>query len=120
MLLGFLNIANTAIPVLSLAHLLGLPESPIGIHTPIIIVRLLGAQSGLVVDRVHTLNNVPRVAIVPASAPGITNTAARIDQTIAPIVSIAELLLVQERQRICELQSLQARRLAEVEETALD
>ncbi|MCX7681727.1 MAG: chemotaxis protein CheW [Anaerolineae bacterium] len=49
---GVINVHSTAVPVVDMRCLFDLPEAPVHLYTPIILVRLHGVMVGLIVDEV--------------------------------------------------------------------
>lgn len=50
---GVINFRGRIIPVVDMRRRLNLPRQPYGLRTPIIISRLNGRATGMIVDRVH-------------------------------------------------------------------
>lgn len=63
-LVGIMNLAGEAVPVIDLAHRLGLSDSPAyRMDNPVLLTRVGGRQAGLVVDDVLGVKRIPRGAI---------------------------------------------------------
>lgn len=63
-MLGIMNLAGDAVPVVDLARRLGLPDmAPYRLDNPVLLTRAGGRQVGLVVDDVEGVKRVPREAI---------------------------------------------------------
>lgn len=116
-LAGFLNLGRTLIPILRVTRLIDAQETPIGLHTPIILLKDAESRIGLLVSRVLQLNRTSRSALTPIAGHPIADHAANLDGQVVPVVSLAHLLLQQERRRIAELQQAEAHRLQELVES---
>src|ERR1700741_5330936 len=63
---GFLNLRGTALPVLRVATLLGLPQDSLDLHTPIVILRA-ALPLALLVNRVTGIAALPADGLLPIS-----------------------------------------------------
>ena len=117
---GFLNLGGTAIPVVRLDRLFGLPESRPGVHTHLVLLRPTGSSTALLVDRAAEVVTVPDTALVPLGAGSCFNDCADADVALpgrtAHLLAPERLLLAQEQRRIAELQAEEQRRLDELEQ----
>jgi purine-binding chemotaxis protein CheW len=71
-LAGFLDLRGTAVPILRLDRLFGLPEQPPGLHTPMIVLHGVRVPIGFLVNSVR--------AIVPVRAEELLDVPA--DRTL--------------------------------------
>lgn len=116
-LAGFLSLGPTLIPILRVNRFIEVQETPLGLHTPIILLNNTELRIGLLVSRVLQLNRICRSALTPIAGHPIADHAANLDGQVVPVVSLAHLLLQQERRRIEELQQAEAHRLRELAES---
>ena len=118
-LLGFLNLRQEAIPVISLRRLLGLPAVPPGLYMPIVVLKTRSHRIGLLVDRAEAVCPADSIHLQPVLEGHIFNDCAdcRFDSDGCEIALLRSdrLLLKEERQRLFELQSEAARRLRDLE-----
>lgn len=56
---GVINVRGKAVPVINLCRYLRLPQSPLRLHTPIILVQTADRLVGLVVDQVLDVISLP-------------------------------------------------------------
>lgn len=56
---GVVNVRGTAVPMVSLCRHLGLPDTRLQLHTPIILVQTRGRMVGLIVDEVIDVLKLP-------------------------------------------------------------
>lgn len=110
-LAGFLNLEGNAIPVLRTARLLNLSATPITLNTNIIVVRGNVGAWGLIVGRVNQLIATPRDAFTTMSTSGLVGSAIRLNGKIVPLISVKDMLLKAESERIAELRILHQSRL---------
>lgn len=119
LLAGFLDLADSLVPVIRLHHLFGLPEAPPKLWTPLVIVRDAGRRLALLVESVtHTLS-IDADAILPLPLQHVANQyligVVRSDNDAISILSPQRLLLEQENRAIAQLQQLAQQRIAELE-----
>ncbi len=118
-LLGFLNLRQEAIPVISLRRLLGLPAVSPGVYMPIVVVQTGNRRMGLLIDRAETVCPANTAGLRPVAEAHIFNDYAGYcfdaDGENVAILRSNRLLLKEERDRLFELQSEAARRLADLE-----
>jgi purine-binding chemotaxis protein CheW len=57
---GVMNFRGDAVPVIDLRRCLGMPETSLNLHTPIILAMVQGRTLGLIVDEVLGIVSVPR------------------------------------------------------------
>lgn len=116
---GFLNLRGVAIPVIRLHRLFGVPAAPIGLWTPLIILRCRDLRLALQVDKVHRILNVSRHEIAPVPSGHVVNDCVegivRTAEESVLVVSASRLLLQQENQALAEQQQLAQERFREFE-----
>ncbi|MGH7243006.1 MAG: chemotaxis protein CheW [Phycisphaerales bacterium] len=115
-LAGFLNLRGVLMPVLRMTRLLDIPDQAAAFEQPTCIVFLQSgdARMGLLATRVHQVIDVERHAIVELASRGITPTAVQFDASIVPLISVDDLVLKQEHDRICELRLVLERRIQDL------
>lgn len=118
-LLGFLNLRQEVIPVISLGSLLGLSAVPPGLYMPIVVLKAPNHKIGLLVDRAETVCPSDSIHLHPVLEAHIFNDCAdyrfEADGCEVAVLRSDRLLLKEERQRLFELQSEAARRLRDLE-----
>jgi purine-binding chemotaxis protein CheW len=118
-LAGFLNLAGTAIPVLRLGHLFGLPDQPPGLHTPLVVLRHPDTHLALMVDRVTRILAVSADAILPLPENHSFNDCVEGMVTDADhvvlLLSPERILLEKEQQCLAEFQDREQARLRDLE-----
>jgi purine-binding chemotaxis protein CheW len=117
-LAGFLNLAGTAVPVLRLDRLFGLPEQRLGLYTPLIVLRLPESRLALLVEAVSRIVPAPPDAFaVPDnhSFNDCVTAVATVDGEVVLLLSAERLLLDKEQQCLAELQDREQARLRELE-----
>ncbi|MBO1074192.1 chemotaxis protein CheW [Roseomonas marmotae] len=121
-LAGFVNLGGEPLPVLALAHLLGLRDGAAeedGLYRHIVVVRdmLPGADAGLLVDRVQDLQAVPPGWLRPAppeqSLNGCVAAGLAMPDGFVPVLDPARILLAQEQASLEELTRRASGRLRE-------
>lgn len=117
-LAGFLNLAGDPLPVLSTANLMEIHAEPPGPEASIIVVKHPGGRFGFLAHAVRQITPAAPDAIVPLASPVRTESAARIDGRIIPILALDELVLRQEQARIKELRLSYQQRLQQLPEAA--
>ena len=119
-LAGFLNLGGAAIPVVRLARLLGLPEQPVGLYTPLILLRSAGSPLALLVDAVRSIELIDEQAVVPVGENYCFNDCAEglvtLGESRIVLLSEQRLLREQEQRRIAELADIEQARLAALQE----
>jgi purine-binding chemotaxis protein CheW len=119
-LAGFLNLGGTAVAVVRLDRLFGLPDQPVGLYTPLLILRQVDPPIALLVDRVSEILTIPQEAILPLRenhsfndcAEGVATVGAR----VILLLSAQRILLDKEQQCLAEFQDREQARLRELEE----
>lgn len=107
-LAGFLDLGGRAVPVLSLGRILGVEALPLGLDTPLIIVRHHNGLLGLLVEHVRDTVNTAQADRVALTHDAIAHEAVNLAGRLVPILDPSQLLFEQERRRIAE--SLEQRR----------
>lgn len=115
---GMLNLSGRLVPVLRLDLLLNLPEIPVGLYTPLILLKgVERGQPGLafLVERVSSVAHQCPVLPVDgeSSLNGCVRSAVDVAGEIVPLLAPGRLLLQEERQRIAELTEIAQTRLSE-------
>jgi purine-binding chemotaxis protein CheW len=118
-LAGFLNLAGTAIPVLRLGRLFGLPDQPPGLYTPLLVLRHPDSHLALMVDNVSRILAVAGDAVLPVPenhsfndcVVGVVADADRVVLLLSP----ERILLEKEQQCLAEFQDREQARLRELE-----
>jgi purine-binding chemotaxis protein CheW len=116
LLAGFLHLGRSAIAVLHLSRLLGLPDRPCTLYTSLIMLNDADCPHGLIVESVRSLVTVPRSALVGLPGQHVADEALTIDGALVAILNPKRLLEEQERRAIAALHLAHVRRLAELQE----
>lgn len=119
---GVLNLRGTSIPVLRVALLLGLPQQPLELHTPLVVVRDEPVALALLVERVTGIVAVSAGVLAPTSksnsfngcVEGVLPSAG----TTVHLLSLDRLLLEKERRTLAEFQATETRRLRQVQQAS--
>ena len=115
---GVLNLAGTAVPVVRLDLLLGLPASPLGAYQSVIVLRQTDPPLALLADRASDVAAWPDDSPLPVeqgqSYNGCVIAQVRHDGTAVHLLSAARLLEARERHVLAEFQAMQQRRLDEL------
>jgi purine-binding chemotaxis protein CheW len=121
-LAGFLNLAGQPLPVIRLNRMFGLPDQPLGLYTPLLILRGPDQRLALQVDRVSQITAIAAGAILPAGDHHSFNDCVlgmlRLADEVVLLLSLERILLDKERQCIAELEAAEQERLRELEEVA--
>ena len=119
---GFLNLRGTALPVVRVASLLGLPQVPLELHTPLVIVRRGNLVLALLVNRVTGIVPVPLSGLVPISESDSFNGCVDGRLTVAGravhLLSLDRLLLEKEQRILGEFQATETSRLRQIDRVA--
>jgi purine-binding chemotaxis protein CheW len=119
LLAGLLNLGGTAVPVLRLDRLFGLPEITPGLYTPLLLLRGGDPPLALLVERVSRIASLPPEAVLPVPAHQAFNDCAEgvttLDGHVVVLLSAERLLLEKEQQCLAELQDQEEARLRELE-----
>jgi purine-binding chemotaxis protein CheW len=119
-LAGFLNLGGTAVAVLRLDRLFGLPDSAPGLYTPLILLRDADPPVALAVERVNRIARLGPGAVRPVRPDDSFNGAvvgtATLDDQLLLVLSAERLLLDKEQQILAEYQDREQQRVAALEE----
>jgi purine-binding chemotaxis protein CheW len=119
-LAGFLNLAGTAVPVLRLDRLFGLPDLVPGLYTPLLVLRNPDGPLALMAEKVSRIVSVPVGAVLPVRANHTFNDCAEgmvlVDGRVVLLLSAGRLLLEKEQQCLAEFQDREQARLRGWEE----
>jgi purine-binding chemotaxis protein CheW len=118
---GFLNLRGTALPVLRIAALLGLPQDPLDLHTPLVIIRSGALPLALLVDRVTGIVSFPFDDVVPIATSDSFNGCVdgRLTATggsAIPLLSLKRLLLEKEQQILAQFHATETTRLRQIDQ----
>lgn len=121
---GILNLAGQEIPVLRLDRLLELPEQTLGINSVLVILRSAEPTVALVVDAVDDAKQVTKdTQVVPFNDERCFKRCfladLRFAETTHHLISVENLLLTEERERLTNFQTREDQRLSDVKEVAL-
>jgi purine-binding chemotaxis protein CheW len=115
---GFLNLRGTALPVLRTAALLGLPQDPLELHTPLVIVRGDTLPLALLVDRVTGIVALPVDDFLPIAGSDSFNGCIDGRLTTAEhavhVLSLDRLLLEKEQQILAQFHATESSRLRHI------
>ena len=116
---GFLNLRGTAVPVLRVASLLGLPQDPLDLHTPLVIVRRGALPLALLVNRVTDIVSLSSDSLVSISEEDSFNGCVEgrlpMAGTDVHLLSLDRLLLEKEQHALAHFQETENRRLQQLE-----
>jgi purine-binding chemotaxis protein CheW len=105
---GFMNLRGSAVPVVTLDRLFGLPTRPMALHTPLIVIGKPGHATALAVDRVLEVTP-PGTDLRPLGKASSFNDCAAgefdFEGRTATLLDLDRILLEQERQRAVELRA---------------
>jgi purine-binding chemotaxis protein CheW len=111
---GFLNLGGRAVAVVRLSRLLGLPELPPGLHTPLLVLRHAEPPLALLVEGVEHISRLTG-DVLPVRADdsfngAVTGVTTLGGQTVL-LLSPDLLLLAKEQQCLAEFQDREQSRL---------
>jgi purine-binding chemotaxis protein CheW len=116
---GFLNLAGSAIPVIRLERLFGLPVREVELYTPLLVVRTQAGPLALWVERVTGVCAVSESApltIEPGhSFNGCVEALLGTPEQRIHLLAVERLLLEKERQCVAGFQEQEQRRWHELE-----
>ena len=119
-LAGFLDLRGTAIPIIRLDRLFGLPEQQPGLHTPMIVLRGVLAPIGILVNSVRSIVRVPPAGLleIPSDGTfqGCATGAMELDGDLIHVLSPAALLQANEDRLLADYSAMSQARLIELEE----
>lgn len=116
---GFFNLGGSAVPVLGLAALLGLPEPADDLYSHLIVVSdaLPGRLVALQVERVLDIVHVPKDSLQPLPEDAAPNGCFASETLVAgqpvPVLAVARILIAAEAARLDEMAERAERRLLE-------
>jgi purine-binding chemotaxis protein CheW len=119
-LLGFLDLRGTAIPIVRLDRLFGLPEQKPGLHTPMIILRGVLGPIGVLVESVRGI--VPELSTRLMDLPedgtfrGCASAALQLDGELIQLLSPAALLDANEDRLLADYAAMSEARLLHMPE----
>jgi purine-binding chemotaxis protein CheW len=115
MVAGLLNLGGTAVAVLRLDRLFGLPEQTPTLYTPLLLVRDTDPPLALQVGRVNDIVTVDDEAVLPVPADHSFNDCAdglvTTGNRVVVLLSAERLLLEKEQQHLAEVQDREQARL---------
>ena len=119
---GFLNLRGTSIPVLKTADVLGLPQHTLELHTPLLIVRAAQVPLALLVKRVVGIVSIAADSLESRERSDSFNGCVEGLLTIAGnavhLLAVDRLLLEKEERIVAEFQTIETRRLCQLEQQA--
>jgi chemotaxis signal transduction protein len=116
-----LNVGGTPIPVLRVASLLGLPQDPLELYTPLVIIR--GKQPlALLVKSVTGILSVASHALSPLSSASTFNGCVDGQLTahddVVHLIALERLLLEKEQHSVAGFREIETRRLAQADQAS--
>jgi len=109
-LAGFLDLRGTAVPILRLERLFGLPEQPPGLHTPMIVLHGAGGPIGVLVNSVRAIVAVDSEEFldIPAdrTVGGCATGAFALDGDLIHVLSADALLTANETRLVEDLAAM--------------
>ncbi len=118
---GFLNLRGTALPVVRIAGLLGLPQDPLDLHTPLVIIRGGTLPLALLVNRVTGIVSIPFDGVLPIAESDSFNGCVdgRLTATgsgAVHLLSLERLLLEKEQQILAQFHATESTRLRHIDQ----
>jgi purine-binding chemotaxis protein CheW len=114
-LLGFLDLRGTAIPIVRLDRLFGLPEQQPGLHTPMVVLRGVLGPIGILAESVRGIVPGPSGQLVDlpedGTFHGLATAALRLDGELIHVLSPAALLQANEDRLLADYGVMSAARL---------
>src|SRR5580698_8848026 len=114
-LLGFLDLRGTAVPIVRLDRLFDLPEQQPGLHTPMIVLHGSPGPTGILVNDVRSIVQVPAEQLVDIPGDrtfqGCATGALRLDGEVIHVLSPAALLQVSEARVFADYAAIAQARL---------
>ena len=113
---GFITIEGQAIPVLALSILTGASEQPIGLYTPIVILKNKKIPMAFIVEAILNVEPVDQDHLYPLDDETIFNQCVSLsgknsDGNTFYLLSPDRVLLAQEKKRVLEFQAILQNRL---------
>jgi purine-binding chemotaxis protein CheW len=118
---GLLNLGGTAVPVLRLDRLLGLPEEVPGLYSMLVVAKADGEKQpiAMLVDRVHEILHVSRDKLLPAGKEHTFNACVQAvipaEEQMIHVLAPGRVLLETEAQLLTSFLTRERARLAEWE-----
>ncbi|CAA6606445.1 CheW protein (modular protein) [Rhodospirillaceae bacterium LM-1] len=111
---GMMTLDGAPVPVLRVARLLGLPASPTGIYTPVMILK--NAKAALAVESMDDIYRLSAKDMVKAK-PGLAFNdclmgEVRLKERVVHVLSVDRLLLTEEKRRVEEFKTVVLARLS--------
>jgi purine-binding chemotaxis protein CheW len=120
-LAGFLDLRGTAIPILHLDRLLGLPDQLPGLHTPMVVLHGLPESVGILVDYVRCIAPVTPLQLmnipVDRTFRGCATNALQFDGDLIHLLSPTALLAADEVRVLADYCDMSQARLIQLEAT---
>jgi purine-binding chemotaxis protein CheW len=117
-LAGFLDLRGTAIPIIRLDRLFGLPEQQPGLHTPMIVLHRASGPVGILVASVRGIVPIAtgQLLNVPAKGTfqGCATGAVEIDGSVIHLLSAEALLEANEERIISDFADMSQTRLLQL------
>jgi len=115
---GILNLGATAVPVLRLDRLLGLPVRDVGLYSMLIILKgFIGARFALLVERSSEVLSISFGDLLPLDREDSFNACAEASFLLrgetVPLLSAQRILMEKETRALAELQALAQHRIEE-------
>ncbi len=119
-LAGFLDLRGTAIPIVRMDKLFGLPEQPAGLHTPMIVLRGVLGPIGILVNSVRGIVPAPSAQLLDipkdGTFQGCATATMQLDGDLIHLLSPAALLEANEDRLLAEYSAMSGARLLHLEE----
>lgn len=117
---GFMNLEGTAVPVLDLQRLIENCDESIAVelYTPVIVVRHGDMQIGLIASRIQCIVWADGSELTALPDHCVAQGAVRIDDKLIPVFSADKLLLARENACLAVLQEAHQRRLEALQESS--
>ena len=117
-LAGFLDLRGTAVPILRLDRLFGLPEQHPGLHTPMVVLRGLLGPMGLIVDSVRGVVPMPATILdIPddRTFQGCAPAVVKLDGDLIHLLSPTALLSANEAHLVADFSAMAQARVLQLE-----
>jgi purine-binding chemotaxis protein CheW len=123
-LAGFLNLRGTAVPIVRLDRLFGLPEQKPGLHTPMIVLRGALGPIGILADSVGGIVPAPSARLLDIPKDGTFQSCAtatvELDGDLIHLLSPAALLGASENRLLADYSTMRETRLLLLPESSLE
>jgi chemotaxis signal transduction protein len=114
-LFGFLNLEGVLVPVISLHQLFRMPQQPLGLWTPVVVVRIGGQRRAILVDKVRRIMSVDAESLLQlpprSSVNECLSAVLRVGDAYVLVLCLERLLLDEENRATTELQRMMEQRL---------